>query len=284
MKNSLLLVMDNQFMESVQHRFHDTYECTLAKNSKAALKLMDRDSQFFAVLAVYQGDKTIAFFQKLKEIVPNTIRLMIADNADLEIAVKAINMAKVFSFFQQPVEMTELGDALSFALLEYERLQKIQADSLSDPLTDLYNRRFIDRELNRIFEVSRRHDRTFALIFADLNKFKVVNDTYGHALGDLLLKNIANIFFKTCRKTDLICRYGGDEFLILIEKAGNAQAERLIERLNEAVAELRIPEMEKEQFSFSSGQAAFPVDGTTKEAILEMADKRMYKVKKHRRR
>ena len=286
MKHSILLLVGNneQFMKSVQNKFHDQYEFVLTKNSKTALKLMHRECQFCAVLSAYHGDETISFFQESKKVLPGANRIMVTDNADLEITVKAINTAKIFSFFSQPVDMAELGLAFEATALEYETFQKTQTDCLTDVLTDLYNRRFIDRELDRIFEVSRRHGHTFALIFADVNNFKGVNDTYGHSLGDLLLKSIGAIFIKTCRKTDLISRYGGDEFLIFIEASTNAQAQRLIERLNEAMAELHIPEMEKEKFSLSFGQAAFPVDGNTKEEILKMADKRMYEIKKKKAR
>ena len=207
---------------------------------------------------------------------------MITDNATPDIVIQAVNRARVFSVLQQPIDMAELGETINAAILEFEYSWKIQTDSLTDPLTGLYNRRFIDRELTRILETARRHDHTFALIFGDLNSFKIINDTYGHSLGDLLLKSIATIFTKTCRGSDLICRYGGDEFLILIEEATNAQAKLLIGRLNKALKSLVIPEMSKERFSLSLGNAAFPVDGSTINDVLEVADKRMYKAKKNK--
>ena len=279
----LLEVGDKPFMESVQNKFRDIYECHRAKTIDEALHLISQNAHFFAVVANYQGDGTIEFLEKCREIMPTTSRIMVADKADMEVAVVAINRARVFKFLQKPVDMDNLGGGLSSAAVEYEHFQQIQRDSFTDPLTGLYNRRFMEREMNRIFELARRYENQFSLIFGDVNRFKLINDNYGHHLGDVVLKSIGAILIDTCRGSDMICRYGGDEFLILIELTTHANAERLIARINDSMQALEMPELAEEHFSLSLGQGTYPDDGSSVDAILNVADTRMYEAKKQRK-
>ncbi|MGI9256757.1 MAG: diguanylate cyclase [Salinispira sp.] len=280
MKPKILFITDNnEIRDAVHERFSPTYDFTFAETIGKGLKLITHDALFFTILATYQGDKTIKLFKKSSEILPTSGRIMISDAVDLPMAFEAINVGKVFGLFQNPIDLSELSDMLQAAAVEYDRYRRIHLDTLTDPLTSLYNRRFIDRELNRVLESAQRHKSTFAIIFGDINRFKNINDTYGHTNGDLLLKNIATVLTRTCRGSDVLCRFGGDEFVVLIEKANATQTIRLIERLNAAMKELRLSEMKNEKFSLSLGYALFPSDSNTLEGMFKIADDRMYKVK-----
>lgn len=106
--------------------------------------------------------------------------------------------------------------------------------SYYDPLTGLYNRRFYEEELKR-FDTSRNLPIT--LVLADLNGLKLTNDAFGHALGDSLLKNVAQVFKKECRSEDVIARIGGDEFIFLLPRTDGNEAEKIIERINNSISE-----------------------------------------------
>lgn len=106
--------------------------------------------------------------------------------------------------------------------------------SYYDPLTGLYNRRFYEEELKRI---NTSRNLPITLVLADVNGLKLTNDAFGHALGDNLLKNIAQVFKKECRTEDVIARIGGDEFVFLLPKTDGNEAQRIIERINNSISE-----------------------------------------------
>ncbi len=106
--------------------------------------------------------------------------------------------------------------------------------SYYDPLTGLYNRRFYEEELKRI---NTSRNLPITLVLADVNGLKLTNDAFGHALGDNLLKNIAQVFKKECRTEDVIARIGGDEFVFLLPKTDGNEAQRIIERINNTISE-----------------------------------------------
>jgi diguanylate cyclase (GGDEF)-like protein/PAS domain S-box-containing protein len=106
--------------------------------------------------------------------------------------------------------------------------------SYYDPLTGLYNRRFYEEELKRI---NTSRNLPITLVLADVNGLKLTNDAFGHALGDNLLKNVAQVFKKECRTEDVIARIGGDEFVFLLPKTDGNEAQRIIERINNTISE-----------------------------------------------
>lgn len=106
--------------------------------------------------------------------------------------------------------------------------------SYYDPLTGLYNRRFYEEEMKRI---NTSRNLPITLVLADVNGLKLTNDAFGHALGDNLLKNVAQVFKKECRTEDVIARIGGDEFVFLLPKTDGAEAQRIIERINNSISE-----------------------------------------------
>src|SRR5208282_822912 len=104
-------------------------------------------------------------------------------------------------------------------LMEYEELQRLRHNAATDPLTGLNNRRIFEEHLRREINRSSRYGTTFALISIDLRRFKSVNDTYGHAAGDEILRSVARACLETIRASDITCRTGGDEFEILLPRA-----------------------------------------------------------------
>ncbi|MGA2611739.1 MAG: GGDEF domain-containing protein, partial [Terriglobia bacterium] len=116
-------------------------------------------------------------------------------------------------------------------LLEYEELEKLRHNAATDPLTGLKNRRMFEEYLGGEINRSSRYGTSFALLLLDLRRFKIANDTYGHATGDEILRSVARASVETIRGSDISCRIGGDEFAILLPQAERSSAETLAERI-----------------------------------------------------
>jgi diguanylate cyclase (GGDEF)-like protein len=164
-------------------------------------------------------------------------------------------------------------------LMEYEELRKLQINATTDPLTNIYNRRFFDdyfeKELNR----SIRYSHKLALVVFDLHRFKEVNDRFGHPQGDTLLQMAAATLRKSLRTSDYAFRIGGDEFALLLPQTDTEQAATLSRRLRAAYADsieplnLRIP------LALDYGLAVYPDDGELQEVLIRVADERLYQLK-----
>lgn len=151
-----------------------------------------------------------------------------------------------------------------------------------DPLTGLYNRLLFTDRLEHAIEHAERFDKCFAVIFCDLDNFKPINDTYGHSVGDEVLKHIANIMKQALRKNDTVCRYGGDEFVILIEELkefGNLQS--VLEKIHALANQTFTIHGIELEVGISIGAAIYPNDAHTPEEILRAADQAMYDAKRH---
>lgn len=160
----------------------------------------------------------------------------------------------------------------------YELLRK---ESLIDPLTGLYNRRFGIRRLEELIKLATRENRTLTLGIMDIDDFKKINDTYGHLAGDYILKEIGEIIQETLRESDLAVRYGGEEFLLALYNADENRAKTALERIKDAI--------EKHPFTFKNkkipvtvtvGYHVFsPENGEGLELLMNLADKALYRGK-----
>jgi diguanylate cyclase (GGDEF)-like protein/PAS domain S-box-containing protein len=160
--------------------------------------------------------------------------------------------------------------------------EKVEHLALHDPLTGLPNSRLLMDRLEQALASARRTRRTMGVMFMDLDGFKPVNDTYGHAAGDLVLKEFAARLGRVLRETDTVARVGGDEFVaVLGEVAGEAEAQRAAERVLAAVA-IKFPlgDAREATLSASLGLALFPAHGEDAQSLLQRADTAMYQAKR----
>jgi diguanylate cyclase (GGDEF)-like protein len=164
-------------------------------------------------------------------------------------------------------------------LLEYEELEKLRHNAATDSLTGLKNGRMFEEYLGREINRSSRYGTSFALLLLDLRRFKAVNDTYGHATGNEILRSVARASVETIRGSDISCRIGGDEFGILLPQAEKSSAEALAERIAgkfEAYAKLLAPNT---PVGIDYGIAVFPEDGEDPTHLFQTADKNLYESK-----
>ncbi len=153
-----------------------------------------------------------------------------------------------------------------------------------DPLTDLFNRRRFQSELERILAESKRYQRMGALLFVDLDHFKYINDTQGHRAGDVVLKGVAEQLSRLIRSTDFISRIGGDEFALVISETDQIGAIRVAKKVTEYLNDMKIPKLgQPYKVSASIGIALFPKHGETVQEVLTNADLAMYQAKEKKR-
>lgn len=149
-----------------------------------------------------------------------------------------------------------------------------------DALTGLPNRTALTERFFHAVALARRHHRQVALLFVDLDNFKEVNDTLGHEAGDQLLINLSQVLLSCVRKTDTVCRYGGDEFVVMLSDIEQLNhPERMAEKLRKAVSAPGLLEGFAPTLRLSIGISVYPEDGIGLETLLEKADAAMYRRK-----
>jgi diguanylate cyclase (GGDEF)-like protein len=164
-------------------------------------------------------------------------------------------------------------------LLEYEELEKLRHNAATDPLTGLKNRRTFEEHLGREINRSRRYGASFAMLLLDLRRFKRANDTYGHAVGDEILRSVARASAETIRGSDISCRIGGDEFAILLPQADRSSAEAFAERIARKFESYARPLAPETPVGVDYGIAIFPEDGEEAPKLFQTADKNLYETK-----
>lgn len=173
----------------------------------------------------------------------------------------------------------ELTDQVCAVDKVEEMAQEVYKMALLDPLTGLFNRRYIEQRLESEIARSKRHGRALAVILFDLDEFKQVNDTYGHAAGDSLLKSFAERLSKATRGSDAAARYGGDEFLVVLPECKPENVQHVLKRLQGICAE--IDDRTTLPIAFSSGWAD-SIQGESAKELLLRADAELYASKRRK--
>jgi diguanylate cyclase (GGDEF)-like protein len=167
----------------------------------------------------------------------------------------------------------------------YHKRSSAELDRLAhtDTLTGLHNRRYMEQELDRHTELFKRYRHPFAVMMLDLDSLKLINDTFGHAAGDEAIQHLAEAMLANIRDTDIPCRYGGDEFIILMPEADRSAITSVGNRIAESISKARL----KMGGGFVSlevsyGAASCPTDGTTSDMLLRVADTHLYEAKERK--
>ena len=153
--------------------------------------------------------------------------------------------------------------------------------AVTDSLTGLFTAGFMRETLQSQLSYARRSGEPFAVIFADIDHFKQINDTHGHAAGDAVLRSVSTAIGQMARQSDTVARYGGEEFVVLLPHTNRSGAMLLAERMREAVGaiETRLGGTQSINVTMSLGVAAFPEDAADGESLLECGDAAMYRAK-----
>jgi two-component system, cell cycle response regulator len=177
-----------------------------------------------------------------------------------------------------------IASALSLALVA--RSQKLLQLATSDPLTGLFNRGYVDDRLAIELSRARRYGKLLTLAVIDADRFKLLNDMHGHTAGDLVLRNIGSTLRDSCRQSDTVGRYGGEEFVIILPETDIEAAHVKMESLRDLVARTPIElgtRGTSVHVTISAGLASFPQDGKNAADLFALADERMFQAKREGR-
>ena len=182
----------------------------------------------------------------------------------------------------QAIQPVLIGVIEHYALsLSNLRLREtLRQESILDPLTQLYNRRHMEISLSREVRRAKRHNTPLGIILLDVDHFKVFNDSYGHEAGDIVLQEMGSLLRRHIRAEDIACRYGGEEFLLILPEATIDGTKQRAEELRVMVKQLRIPYKHNMlNITISLGVAGLPEHGSTGRAIINAADSALYQAK-----
>jgi diguanylate cyclase (GGDEF)-like protein/PAS domain S-box-containing protein len=181
---------------------------------------------------------------------------------------------------QQQLAVT-VGETIKLSLSNLKLREKLREEAIHDPLTGLCNRRYLEENLARELYRARRRNSPLCVAMLDLDQFKHLNDTFGHDAGDALLRQLGQMLREKLRKSDIACRYGGDEFVLVLPDSSLADAQRRVEQIRVLVKELQIrhggPLLDT--ITVSAGVAGTPVHNSTAAELIHAADNAMYAAK-----
>ncbi len=175
--------------------------------------------------------------------------------------------------------LSVIAHAVGIAINNSKTYSRVLRDSIHDELTGLHNRRYFNERLIDEVDRAKRYGSTISLLLCDIDHFKNVNDTYGHPVGDDVLIWIGSIFQNKLRKTDLVARFGGEEFAVVLLDTEKDNAFEIAENLRCAVAESYLPNNEQVKVTISIGVSTLGQDANSFDGLITQADKALYLAK-----
>jgi diguanylate cyclase (GGDEF)-like protein len=201
---------------------------------------------------------------------------------------RAVGMLTLFrrrlgSFAAKEIELLrkiagQIGQVID-TILAYQHTREL---SYTDELTRVFNRRYFNQRFEREMQRAQRYGRALSLIMVDIDHFKTFNDTHGHLWGDKILKQVAQILEKSLRKADILARFGGEEFVVLLPEIDKEHGRKVAEKLRRAIERTDFPKAATQplgRLTISLGFAAFPEDAQKAEALIDHADQGLYLAK-----
>ena len=183
-------------------------------------------------------------------------------------------------YVRKPFLPKELLARVKKELKLQDMMKELQLLASTDPMTKLYNRRYFSKVSQQIIHLAQRDRQDLSVIMLDIDKFKNINDTYGHDIGDTIIINLADQLLNTQRKSDISCRYGGEEFTVLLPNTSIESAATVAETIRKNIENLTVDLQSKHiDFTVSIGVSSLHDDEEDLEKALKRADEALYKAK-----
>ena len=283
----LLLIEDNpgdllltkRMLEKAEHtHFHINHAGTLSNGIKRAVQ-----GSIDVILSDLNlpDSPCIDTFFNLKLQVPDVPIVVLSGFDDEEASLKAVRDGAQDYLIKGKIDRYSLERSLLYAIERKKAEDIIKNLAYHDSLTGLPSRTLFNDRFNMAIADSKRNNRKTALIMLDLDHFKYINDNFGHAAGDEVLKEVSAKLTGILRQTDTVCRMGGDEFALLIpEIKAKEMIDEVAQRILEVIGKPFTVHSVEETISGSLGIAIYPDDGETLETLIKHADMAMYEVKR----
>ena len=294
LENFTLLYVEDDYNAQEQMKFileEETKELYQAYDGEEGLEMYKKHSPDIVLtdinMPVMDG---LMMTQKIKEIDKDQPIIILSAFDDRETLLRAIQVG-IESFVPKPVDVELLLEKLEKAAqnlqnkldaeeLRERKLKELYTLAHYDNLTNIPNRYLFNIKFDEAISRANRRDSAFTLLFVDLDNFKQINDTYGHAAGDAVLQSVANNIKSVIRLEDTLARISGDEFALIIEDEDNTDYIRnLSQKIQEAVSQPIEFQNKTLRITCSIGSSRYPHDSTSKDELLHLADIAMYKFK-----
>ena len=290
-KPKVLIVDDDEMVrdvlaESVKLAGCDTDVC---RDGWEALEMANKEPYDLIVTDMrLPGLDGLSLIRRLGVEGKDTDVIVITGYGTIENAVECMK-AGALEYIIKPFTVDQIVLAVKKAMEHRElRRRAVEGDyyrelSYLDPLTEIYNRRYFDEALVKEIDKSIRQATSVSLLMIDIDDFKIYNDSKGHQKGDMALKQIGHVLTKTCRTYDIVSRYGGEEFTLIVPGEGKNTAYTIALRIARAIEAEQIGPHEELNFghlTVSIGIASCPEDAINVEDLIHCADVAMYKAKK----
>ncbi|MFH1692584.1 MAG: diguanylate cyclase [Candidatus Omnitrophota bacterium] len=247
-------------------------------SSKEGLKML-KDTHCAVVIAELRMPDTSGseLVRAVKNIDPKTSVIVITPYLFINSAIEVMEDG-AFGYITKPFNPSEIRIVVEHAVERYFLMAEADKKSyyydlsILDGLTGVYNHRYLHEVLDREISRARRYPQHLSLVMTDVDNFKKYNDVNGHMAGDELLKGMTNLFVRSIRNLDMVFRYGGEEFVILMIETDKKGAALAAERIL-GLVRLSLPT------TVSMGVADYPTDATEKDVLIDKADKALYQAK-----
>ena len=282
---TILVVDDDQDLtEAIRIRLEaENYEVLIATNGKEALHMLEKGK--FDLILLDVALPKMDGFEVCKQIQSRVGQgylpiIMLTVRAQQDEKVKGLDMG-AHDYVTKPYEIDELLARIRAGLRAKREYDRILQMAERDALTGLYNRHSLDQRLREEFARAKRYSRQFSLIMLDMDHFKKVNDTYGHQIGDIVLKQVADLITECARKSDIPHRYGGEEFVIMAPETGIEGIKNCADRIRVSCQERSFGKEEQPiSITISGGISSYPRSPVSSaEELLREADSALYKAK-----
>ena len=285
MNKTILVVDDTETnIEILLDLLSPHYDIMAALDGVTALEIAQEENIDLILLDIMMPD--MDGYQVCKKLKENRATkdipiIFITAKMDEDSIEKAYDIGGT-DYVTKPFKPKELLARVKTQLTMQNLIEKLKLLSSTDPMTKLYNRRYFNKISEHTFETAKRDKKDISIIMLDIDKFKNINDTYGHQVGDNAIIKLAEILLDNQRKSDITCRYGGEEFVLLLPNTSNTGATILANKIRACVEENIIKLNTKDELRFTVSIGVSQVDINNEiniESSLKRADDALYNAK-----